>query len=269
MTDVGEKSELKLDELEPASLSRLMLSIDATPCRFACTYCFAGFSQYARPMTLEELEAQPSRADDFDILYPACDTDLFARSDYESILDRVVRFGKSISISTKAVMNRRALRALTPIAEELSRKSAAVKVGVSLSTKYGVPQIEPRTPPYQMRLRSLMALKDAGIPNALILRPLLADISDDEYREILIDTAGLTTRVLLGDEWLDEGDGYRAMGRTVELPVVQARRVNWAPGIPVWHQRSILGREERLVDMGVELGFRMFRSDLDLMRDVL
>lgn len=250
-------------------LNRLMLAIDGEPCRFGCTYCFAQFVQYEQPRTLSEVEARPELSEHIDVIYPACDTDLFARRDFESVIGRVTKLRKSISISTKASVGRRAIAALQTASSELSRFGAVVKVGVSISTKYSVPEIEPRTPGYRSRLNSLARLRDAGLPNALVLRPLLADVSDREYEEVLRDCAGITDRVLLGDEWLDAGDRFRASRGADASPVVLRGTVNWARNEPQWLQRHIPGRAQGLEAYGTALGLKFFDSDSRLMEDVL
>lgn len=250
-------------------MNRLMLAIDGEPCRFGCTYCFAQFVQYEQPRTLSEVEARPELSEHIDVIYPACDTDLFARRDFESVIGRVTKLRKSISISTKASVGRRAIAALQTASSELSRFGAVVKVGVSISTKYSVPEIEPRTPGYRSRLNSLARLRDAGLPNALVLRPLLADVSDREYEEVLRDCAGITDRVLLGDEWLDAGDRFRASRGADASPVVLRGTVNWARNEPQWLQRHIPGRAQGLEAYGTALGLKFFDSDSRLMEDVL
>lgn len=250
-------------------MNRLMLAIDGEPCRFGCTYCFAQFAQYEQPRTLAELERDPELAREVDVIYPACDTDLFARADFEEILEQVVRFGRSISISTKAAIGRRAVAALQKSSSELQRSGAIIKVGISISTKHRVAEIEPRTPGYTARVRSLARLQAAGIANSLVFRPLLADVSDREYEEILRDCDGLTERVLLGDEWLDAGDRFRIARGADANPVISIRNVNWARSNPDWAQRHIPGRAESLQQYAEALGYRVFDSDALLMEDVI
>ena len=256
-------------ESVPPPLSRMLLSIDGQPCPFGCTYCFANFSQYVAPRTLGEIEAQPTLAESVDVLYPACDVDLLARPDLDDVLRRVARFGKSVSISTKASVGTRALRSLQWLQGELAVQGSVLKVSVSVSTKFRFLEVEPRTPGYESRVRSLRALKDAGIPNSLVFRPLLADVSDREYEEILRDCEGLTSRLLVGDEWLDSGPKARSAAGIDARPLLSLRVVNWAAEEPTWTQRAIPGRVEHLKSYAGRFGFSLFESDLDLMRDVL
>lgn len=254
---------------QTSELTRIMLAIDGQPCRFGCTYCFAQFSQYEPPMTLNDVLRKPELVHPFDVIYPACDTDLFARNDFEYILEKIVEFGKSISISTKANINNRAIKALISAASELRKVGAVVKVGISISTKHRIPEIEPRTPGYRSRIRSLSRLNQEGIISSLVLRPLLADISNREYEEILRDCHGSTKHVLIGDEWLDASDHFRAARGADANFVISVGTVNWARNNPTWRQRSIPGRRRILEDYGRPLGYRFFDSDLALMEDII
>ena len=253
----------------PEPLSRMLLSIDSDPCPFGCTYCFAQFDQYVPPTSLDELEANPERCTSVDILYPACDSDLFARSDFDSILERVAKFGKSVSVSTKAQIGNRAVSALQELRSALASSSAVIKVGISISTKYSVSSIEPRTPGYDARLRSLARLRQEDIPSALILRPLLSDVSDAEYEEILTDCSELTNRVLVGDEWLDQGNRFREARSLAGSSVISQAVVNWLPTKPEWSRRSSPGRVDKIRSVAERLGLALFESDVELMHDVL
>lgn len=250
-------------------LTRMLMSIDDQACPFGCTYCFAQFEQYVPPSTLIDIEAEPARCANVDILYPACDSDLFARKDFEEILHRVGAFGKSVSVSTKAQVGDRAVSALRTLQRTLSSSGAVVKVGISISTKYSVSEIEPSTPGYDARIRSLARLRDENIPSALVLRPLLAEISDLEYEEILDDCSGLTRRVLVGDEWLDQSAKSPRAGILDRVSSVSIARVNWISSRPEWSQRSMPGRVADLRQAAARLGLKLFESDLEIMSDVL
>ena len=74
-------------------MRRLMLNSDARKCPFGCTYCFADFSQYRGPPTLENVESNPSLLRGVELIYPACDTDLFGVTGALAILERAGRLG--------------------------------------------------------------------------------------------------------------------------------------------------------------------------------
>jgi hypothetical protein len=82
---------------------RLFLTIDERTCPFRCVYCFAQFSGYDRVPSLHEAESGLVDFDQFDIIYPACDVDLFATSAPVDYLWRIAEHRKSISVSTVSV----------------------------------------------------------------------------------------------------------------------------------------------------------------------
>src|SRR4029450_6434362 len=95
----------------------------------------------------------------------------------------------------------------------------------------------------------------AGVPCALVLKPMLAEIPDTEYEEVVRDCAAFADAVLVGDEWLEENDHAvrRPVGPAQGAQVVR-RRVNWLDGQPEWSERSIPGRSARIRARGAELG---------------
>lgn len=244
---------------------RLLFAIDKRRCPFGCTYCFAGFGTYGESIVLADVEADPSRLDGIDVVYPACDSDLFARSDYDSVLNRTAALGRSVSISTKAPIRSQHLDALAAATARL-RGRGIIKVGVSISTKSRIAELEPRSGDYASRLRSLQLLRVAGVANCLVLRPLLAEVGFEEYEEILLDSVGLTDCVLLGDEWLD--DPAREPNGT-QPAEIRLERVNWLPGQPLWPKRVDLELHRSVAEVAKRLGFRTFESDLDVMADLL
>lgn len=264
------RDERSLRHFRP--ISRLLLEVDGRPCSFGCSYCFANFSQYERPLWLSELEANLSLAEDIDVIYPACDSDLFARPDAISVLRRVASLGKSISISTKASLSREHAKQVADIASTLSQAGHVLKVGISVSTNSSIQQIEPRTPSYIARLKTVERLRTEGVVTALVLRPLLADVPDEEYLDIIRDFEPFVDSVLLGDEWLDKSKTNPRRGLddlAVPEAIVRSRIVAWAQGGPIWEERLTLGRIEGLTAAVQSLGMTPYTSDLDLMADLL
>jgi len=263
----GRPSEMTSES--PLVEPRLMLSIDAEPCPFRCSYCFADFADYTRRPTLDDAIFCPDMLNAIEVVYPACDVDLFVRADAAAILERTVTLGRSISVSTKACLSARHLRALVKAKAALSLVGHTIKVGVSVSTKYSVALIEPGTPSYESRLRSLRALGLAGVPTALVLRPLLAEISDREYEEILKDCANLSDTVLFGDEWVDEVSERRNVAGADGAPETALERPRWLAEAPLWRKRTIPGRAEHLAACAGALGYRAYHSDLPLMEHLI
>ncbi|MEX2197075.1 MAG: radical SAM protein [Thermoleophilaceae bacterium] len=260
-----------MDELPHQTLRRLMLTIDSQPCPFGCRYCFARFSQYEGGVTLSTVEASPDLLTDIDVIYPACDVDLFVRKDAVGVLTRVARLGASISVSTKARLRPDVLGDLACLSKELASRGQVLKVGVSLTTKHRVREIEPRTPTYETRIAGLTALSSAGIPSALVLRPLLADIPDAEYEEIVSEASGATSSVLVGEEYLDSDKSQRRhlIAEPASGSRTKAREVRWLRERPVWPVRETAERVDRLRRFALRAGMRVFESDIDLMTDLI
>ena len=248
------------------SLARMLVTIDEQPCPYGCSYCFTKFSQYDRPMNLAMLESSSSLLDNIDVLYPACDVDLFARSDALTVLERVVALGRSISISTKAPLRQSVVSTIAGHAGQMAHTGKILKIGVSFATKYHVPDIEPRTPSYNMRLDALRSLGQEEIPCAAVVKPLLADIPDSEYEEILDDVGGITPYVLLGEEWLDSRpERQRSCIKEPREAIVSKQPVTWIGGKPDWPIRETPDRLDRLNKYAANLGLDVSESDIDLM----
>jgi hypothetical protein len=218
---------------------------------------------------VQSLEEAENGAVDFrkvDIVYPACDVDLFATPDPLTYLWRAARLGPSVSISTKALLKQSMLPELRAIAEFLQDRGRQLKVGISVSTKLNGMTIERGAAPYEARLRNLDLLLNAQVPSSVVLRPVLQQVPDSEYREILLDAASCTPRVLLGEEYLDTA-GERT---TTDLGYfVSNREVSWLPGTPKWPLIPCPERLQTLTEFASRLGYRVFQSDADLMADLL
>jgi hypothetical protein len=250
---------------------RLLLSLASEPCPFGCTYCFADFSQYAPGPTLDDVETNPCLLDGVQVIYPACDTDLFVRRDAAEVLIRTAALHRSISISTKARLRPTHIALLQRLNRELCEFGHLLKVGVSFSNRSRVSEIEPRTPTYARRLETLSRLQHAGIPTIAVIRPLLADIDDTEYEALIADVAPFVLGVLMGDEYLDAQESRRRAPRHIATgPTgVRARTVNWLANPTVWPVRETPGRIGRLSTYASSLGLWAYTSDLQVMDNLM
>ncbi len=235
-------------------MKRILLS-STKKCPFGCKYCFARFSQYRPELTLEELERDRQKAIGVELLYPACDDDLFARKDAIAILKRTASFGCSISVSTKAELRDGVVAELKTLAEQMAASGLILKVGISFSTRAFILEIEPGTAKYEGRLKNIGMLSKNGITVSLNLKPLLQGQSSKEYVEILEDAAKWTDLLLLGDEYVDIHD---ASG-------LGTREVSWLEGHPQWPFRDDPPLLAEVKKCGADLGYNIFDSDLSLM----
>jgi len=245
--------------VELMATRRILLTLADTRCPFGCQYCFAEFSQYERPLTLEDVEHTPNLLEDADVIYPACDVDLFATRRPLDILRRTAALGRSISVSTKATLSHQLVTKLAEVAQELESRERILKVGISISTKYSCGRIEPRAANYSARIENLRLLRRAAIPNCLVLKPLLFDVPVEEYCEIISDVAGLTECILIGDEYLDISNPRISPGTATQ------RAVTWVVNKPSWPVSSAPGHAERIQMCAEGLGLRVFESDLAVM----
>jgi hypothetical protein len=251
--------------LHTSQLRRLLLQLDSQPCPFGCTYCFASFEQYERPdHTLADVEISPELLDGIDVIYPACDTEFFARADWRVVLERSALLGRSISISTKAGLSAPVVNAVAEVSQRLANAGRVLKIGVSVATKSLVAELEPRTPSYAARLKTAERLAAAGIPTALVLRPLLPEIPLAEYEEVMEDFGHVTPIVLVGDEWLGRDARPTISAISGEIRVAR-KAVNWLAEAPLWRQRSIDGRVAHLRGIGAQRGLSVVQTDLDVM----
>ena len=72
----------------PRPFLRVFLTASA-PCPFGCAYCFAKFPEYEHQVSLESVLDRPADISEFDLVYPACDTDFFVLKDWDRLLPRL------------------------------------------------------------------------------------------------------------------------------------------------------------------------------------
>jgi DNA repair photolyase len=246
-------------------MERLLLT-SGEKCPFGCKYCFARLSQYERPMALEALEANPELAANVNILYPACDTDLFASKNSHDILRRIAAFGKSVSISTKARIGPETVRVLQLLSQRLLTNGCVLKVGVSFSTKRAIAEIEPRTAGYECRLNNLALLSQAGISCCAVLKPLIAEIPATEYIEVVANVAPYVNHILMGPEYLDTLYRTACENRSIR---VSYRKVNWLRNEPLWPASYPEEHRTQILAFCEMSRIHHFDSDLDLMEHLI
>lgn len=242
-------------------IRRLLFTIDQKPCPFGCKYCFASFVSYRRPPTLAEVRSDSRLLEGVDVIYPACDVDLFARCDALQILSQAADLNRSISISTKASLSGTTIAELAEVNETMRERHCLLKISVSLPARDHIPLLEPRTASYEDRLDALKALATAGILTSVNLKPLMLDVPTDEYVQILTDVAPFVKHVLLGDEYLDP----TAPRQMRSMHQVVYRTVSWAEGDPSWPAIPAEQHRRALYAKAGAIGLRCWESDIEFM----
>lgn len=250
-------------------IRRLPLTLDNRKCPFGCTYCFTRFSQYEPPLSLEELEAASHLAQGIDVLYLACDVDLFAYRRWSEYLDRAVAFDRSISVATKAALSSADAARLGEIAAAMRSRGLVLKLAVSCSTASRITELEPRTATFAQRIENLRLLREVGVTASLLLRPLLPDVADEEYEQIVEVGMRHTSLIVIGDEYVDEDEARRRPTGVLSAPVAK-RAVGWLRSPASWPVRMAGERRKAHLTRAVlQRGGQLYHSDLDLMAALL
>ena len=210
-----------MDSIFSLSPSRIFLSPKGVKCPFGCSYCFANFSQYEPQQYLDDFLDGKINYQPGDIIYPACDVEFFRMEGWQEILEKLCKLPIVISISTKAKLSIDDAYKIEKSYRSAIKCGGFLKVGISISTKYSVMTIEPRTPLYAHRLSSASLLSSANVPCCLILKPLHYNISTAEYFEIICDFSSFTSTILTGDLYLDDGDEDEVTKNS------KTRKVSW------------------------------------------
>jgi DNA repair photolyase len=247
-------------------MNRLLLTVGQKKCPFGCAYCFADFTQYQAPHSLDEAVRGELDLTDIDVIYPACDVDLFAlQKHWKMVLEKAAELGRSISVSTKAALTRAQIDGISCLAEAGRASGCVIKVSASASTMYSCAELEPRAAGWDERLENLARLFDAGVTSCLVLKPVLAEVPTAEYREMLTQAAAVTAAVVLGDEYVDDDQRRRRPSSAGAADQLSSRQVGWIDGNPHWLVRDSRTRLELLGEHARTVGLMPYFSDLHFM----
>ena len=120
------------------------------PCPMGCSYCFAKWPNYTGQPAIDYLWNCPSNS----IIYPCCDSDM---ADGAEISERLLNIAKKsprmyVSISVKRMPELDSLESLNTLNRYLKDTNKGfVKIGISLTTKYRLEEIEPGTDSFFQR----------------------------------------------------------------------------------------------------------------------
>lgn len=219
-------------------MKRYFFTVGRKKCPFGCTYCFTEFNNYIRPPSIYSLLDGSILIDDIDIIYPACDIDFFALKNWREILQSLVKYKKTIVISTKATLTNDDVSFIFKIYQQLLSCGGFLKIGISITTKFSVENIEPKTPSYDNRLSSAKRLYYTGVPICLIMKPLLVEIGDGELNSIIDDFHSISNILLTGDEYLDSESPRAIEYIDSENVIIESKLVNWKEDKAEWNARK-------------------------------
>lgn len=249
-------------------MKRLLVTSTDGPCPYNCYYCFAKADNYEKPLALAEVEKNRHLLEDVDALYPSCDSDIFAGKNPIQLLKRTAKFGKTISISTKSILNEHEVVGLAEISKNLLGKRHILNVGISFSTKDSINILEPGTATYAQRLQNLRLLSKYGVFSSVILKPIIVEVPIKEYLGILQDTMSLTRNFLIGEEYLIR-TSPQSQEQIQSGYIVKKRKVSWVNNSPLWPVR--IAREHiNAIKQFLETNqMDYFESDLLLLKQAI
>lgn len=236
-------------------------------CRFRCQYCFAKSGHYPRQPTYDSRQTYS----EFDIIYPACDTELLLEPEWKAKLQHLAgRAGRCtiIRFSTKSVITEEIADDLSAINHSLLHDSKGfLLVGISISTRSRLEEIEPGTANFQQRIAGLGFLASRGIPINVTFRPLLPFIPAAEYSEIAQQTREFTRDYLLGGLYVFKGTPFYDLHIADKHSVI-SRQVDWLDAKPEWEFIKSADLTQRVAEELSAAGCRPYHSDLELVSHI-
>ena len=233
-------------------------------CTFGCKFCFAAFSCYSSPSPLTLAD----QAGELDVLYPICDAEFFQDKNAYAALLRVARSAGPpliISLSTRCSLNAQMASRLQLLAKTLNDvRGGLVKVSVSISARERLREFEPRASSYSSRLEALGLLQESGIATSVNLKPLLPQVSEEEYMSIVRDTVRFSGVYLLGGLYLDPLSQFGKDTLRAYPLLAGRKRVPWIDGQPIWPYVEDKSKTVKLISFVEKEGGRAFQTDLEI-----
>jgi hypothetical protein len=239
----------------------------ARSCQYGCVYCFAKFDQFAANHSLPSLSDDQVREDD--IIYPTCDGEFFSDRRAVSKVEDLVNSTRNsvrVSISVKSRITAKQAQFLHLMNGRLAAAGRGlIKCSISLCTKHQVKKYEPRTPSYLHRLDALKSLADKQVPTSVNLKPILPCVPEEEYEEMIADTAPYTTVYLLGGLYIDSTTEFGNEIRSKYSSLITIRPVDWLPNRPNWEYCENPQQLESVRRSIIANGAQVFDTDLLVM----
>ncbi len=243
------------------------------PCPFACTYCYTrgGEIRSARIGVKDIIHQLVTFAQEnnFQTIQLGYDGDPFARPERGlALLRELVALGKDINFSTKASLHDNELHALKEIKAALSSHGSILSAIVSLSCWESADFLEPNTPTPVERIATLTKLMSIEIPTFIAVRPILPNVSDEEYERVVSEGAlARCPGFILGPLYVDdEGKFARLISDQIleQVPYTQ-NKIPWSAYPVSWKRYEDVDRLIRIGKMVEHKGCRGFESSATAM----
>ncbi|PIR49189.1 hypothetical protein COU80_00365 [Candidatus Peregrinibacteria bacterium CG10_big_fil_rev_8_21_14_0_10_55_24] len=175
---------------------------DEPSCPYECAYCFAQETGFEQGKTAEEQERIDGRIRaTLDAAGGAIRTifssrlhEIFARGVHRGLahIRALARYGKNVSVLTKAALPPEAISELAAIDQELSAQGNHVVVEVSFTSGVERPDLEPCAPKTRDRIVSVEGMAQQGIPVGICISPVLPEsiVPTQEIESLIERTMG-------------------------------------------------------------------------------
>ncbi len=245
------------------------------PCPFACKYCYTRSGEVGPPrINVEEILKQFhafATQRTFETIQLGYDGDPFARPERGiELLWGLVRAGKNINFSTKALITGLTINELADIQAIMARHRNILSALISLSCWESAESLELHTPSPAERMITIQNLKSIKVPTFISVRPILPNVQDSEYERIIKEgiQAGCDG-FILGPLYSDaKGRFTRFIAPDILNKVsFTKRKVSWSPHSPEWTRYEDEGRRERLAVLIEKGGGNVFTSSADAVHE--
>ena len=239
-------------------------------CPSNCKYCFAKWENKYYSMPQFNINTINDNLSDKLVLYPCCDSDFFAQSDAENIMNNLLTINKKvyISISTKNSISNSSLDKIQKLDRYLRINNLGfVKISISFSTKYRIDEIEQNTLSYSERLKLLKLLTDKKIFTSIIFKPILPFIPVNEYLEIIDDCANIIDKIVIGGLYINKTtEFYKEYIKNRYQ--TETHPVNWLSEITVWDYFEDKNKNNMIRDYAKTKSIKVFDSDIELIKSI-
>lgn len=237
-------------------------------CCFGCIYCFTKENYESNG----QYQLDGNILQGVDLIQPFCDYDVFAceNCDWKEELKKYVRYGKIISLATKAYIPEYIAEWLSEENKKLMKKGAFIHVGVSITTINSIEEIEPRAPSFSKRVNSLKNLQKYNVPCSVIIRPLLPVVHFDELKKIIDETYLYCDNFVYGPLYLNSEMKNYLVSKGIGIQTKE-HQVNWRKNNPIceiFESDASKEMELKLISLCNEKGKTAFESNDAAVEDI-